>query len=286
MKNMQKQLLNSDDRQELIKDAIRNFPGYSIEEIYEKVKSKMSRKTYFRELDILVQRGEVLKEHANKRDRKLYLNTDSPLIIVSKELEDFERNFIELANKTQNKLDLLLLSDSLSNSLHKSIFNNNEEMALTDRIISYYTLLLAIIFHVMESYQFRYILKWSSILKEEDKLQLFKIIFLKLPNILSKFTDITKGIIGPKEYSYYSYIKNIKQLNGANFLMTLQELFYDIKLKKEVDKIINDIWNINRDLCEIVYIEPKNYDFEYDFKKSGYKEFLKKYRPFWIKSFI
>ena len=75
----------------------------------------MSRRTFFKELAILKEKGEIIVKNKNKRDKVLFVNKNNLLITVPKELEQFEKDFLKLAET---------ISCSLEKTLFLKDFNN------------------------------------------------------------------------------------------------------------------------------------------------------------------
>jgi hypothetical protein len=194
----------------------------------------------------------------------------------------------------------------------ESIINklSNAESKFADYYQASYQSLLNSLFRIVDSYIFRFLIKWSnSNLKENDKLQLFQIIFSTISKILIKIpkffkrTTLNNGspdLRGPIN----------KRLEGAKPLLTLKKLFYEYNIDDEVNKdiveildldndpkvylrkilsennveyqvnrVIEDIWNIDKEICEDIYQEPLIYNFDFDHKKDNWKQLLEKYKP-------
>ena len=139
----------------------------------------MSRKTIFKELAILKEKGEIIVKNKNKRDKELSVDKNNLLITVPKELEQFEKDFLKLVETISIKLKNL-------NKVSKGNGQSNKtNLTHTDIYLASYILLLKILFRIIDSYIFRYLIKWSSSnLKEEDKVQLFIIIFSRISKII------------------------------------------------------------------------------------------------------
>ena len=102
-------------------------------------------------------------------------------------------------------------------SLDESKINKltNTESKFADYYQASYQSLLNILFRIIDSYIFRYLIKWSSSnLKEEDKVQLFIIIFSKISKILIKFPEFFK-LLTLKDGHPDLYPEINKRLEGA-----------------------------------------------------------------------
>jgi hypothetical protein len=310
--NSDTRLLNSEERQIKILQFVRDHPGWLIERVCKALTEDtkyMSRKTFFKELDVLITRREIIVKNKNKRDKLLFVNESNLVITVTKELEQFEKDFLKLAKTISGTLEKTIFKMSFDESTINNL--TNAESKFADYYQASYQLLLNILFRIVDSYIFRFLIKWSSSnLKEEDKVQLFAIIFSKISKILIKIPKFFKHTT-LKDGSPDLRGPINKRLEGAKPLITLQKLFYEYNIEDEVDKdivkslgidsdpkvhllkifsenkvkdqvnrVIDDIWNIDKEICEFVYQEPLIYNFDFDYKKDGWKQLVKKYEPY------
>ena len=51
-------------------------------------------------------------------------------------------------------------------------------------------------------------------------------------------------------------------------------------IDNEVNKVIDNIWNIDREIRETIYQEPKHYNFDFDYTKDDWKQLVKEYEPY------
>ena len=106
--------MNSEERQRKIIEFVEDHPGYLTEQVCEALEQVMSRKTFFKELAILKEKGEIIVKNKNKRDKELYVNKNNLLITVPKELEQFEKDFLDLVETISFKLNPLFLVKNLN----------------------------------------------------------------------------------------------------------------------------------------------------------------------------
>ena len=158
-------------------------------------------------------------------------------------------------------------------------------MTYTEIYLASYILLLKILFRVIDSYILRYLIKWSSSnLKEEDKVQLFIIIFSRISKIIVKFPEFFR-LLTLKNGHPDLYPEINKRLEGAKFLFSTQKFFSTIfPIENQVNKVIDNIWKIDREICEFIYQEPKYYNFDFDYKKDDWKKLVEKYEPHFLKN--
>ena len=72
-----------------------------------------------------------------------------------------------------------------------------------------------------------------------------------------------------------------KRLEGAKFLFSTQKFFSTIfPIENQVNKVMDSIWNIDREICEFIYQEPKHYVFGFNCRKDDWKRLVKEYEPY------
>ena len=144
-----------------------------------------------------------------------------------------------------------------------------------------YILLLKLLFRIIDSYIFRYLIKWSSSnLKEEDKVQLFIIIFSRISKIIIKFPEFFR-LLTMKNGHPDLYPEINKRLEGVNFLFLTQKFFSTIfTIENQVNKVIDSIWKMDHEICEFIYQEPQYYNFDFDYMKDDWKKLIEKYEPY------
>lgn len=46
-----------------------------------------------------------------------------------------------------------------------------------------------------------------------------------------------------------------------------------------MNRVIDDMWNMDKEISEFIYQESKIYDFDFDYKKENWKLLVEKYEP-------
>lgn len=49
--------------------------------------------------------------------------------------------------------------------------------------------------------------------------------------------------------------------------------------EEQVNRVIDDMWNMDKEISEFIYQESKIYDFDFDYKKENWKQLVEKYEP-------
>lgn len=99
-------LMDSQARRKILIDFIANNQGCTKADI-EKANDviPISRKTLFKIIGELKEDGiiEEIMEKPNSREHKLFVKKDNPLVLVTSELEEFEKAYVQLLNKFKEK---------------------------------------------------------------------------------------------------------------------------------------------------------------------------------------
>ncbi len=108
--------MDSEERRKLAIEFVRKHQGCTKEDIVEGLKSHISRVPVFDTLQQLLEDKTLRDESKNRRDHKLYVNTDNPLVLVPDELTRFEKAYLNLlhnSNKRINEKDYSTISKIL-----------------------------------------------------------------------------------------------------------------------------------------------------------------------------
>lgn len=92
-------------RRTLALEFIRTNRGCMKEDVAEGLKNQMSRVPVFDTLKELLQDGSIRDESTSRRDHKLYVNDDNLLVLVPRELEEFETAFNNLLHNSIKKIN-------------------------------------------------------------------------------------------------------------------------------------------------------------------------------------
>ena len=78
--------------------------GCSKEEACHALRDKISRNTFFKYLFKLIDEGQILVVHKNRRDTKLFVAKDNPLLLVPEQLENFIRAYKQLLHVSKKRI--------------------------------------------------------------------------------------------------------------------------------------------------------------------------------------
>jgi hypothetical protein len=97
--------MDAETRRKLVLEYVRIHPGCMKEDITEGLKNSISRVPVFNTLRDLLEDNALRDESNNRRDHKLYVNSDNLLVSVPRELEDFEKAYINLLQNSAKRIN-------------------------------------------------------------------------------------------------------------------------------------------------------------------------------------
>jgi hypothetical protein len=118
----------------------------------------------------------------------------------------------------------------------------------------------------------RSLIEWPTKIKNRETIKkLYDILFTKLATILRNFTE-------NDEYSRFYEIPLdaylIKRIRGADFLLDLQTTFNSFGMQREIEPVIDSLWDIDQEIQQLVYKEPKLFGFNFNFKIEDWRKLL------------
>jgi hypothetical protein len=97
--------LDHAERRKLVLEFVRTHQGCMKEQIVEGLKNEVSRVPLFDTLNELLLDNTLRDESENRRDHKLFVNSDNPLVSVPEDLGRFEEAYISLLHKSMKRID-------------------------------------------------------------------------------------------------------------------------------------------------------------------------------------
>jgi hypothetical protein len=97
-------LEEKDRREKIIKFISENQPC-TAEDLVKGFKDEISRVPVFHTLSELIKEGEVKDQKINRRDHRLVVDTNNPIIEISRELHEFEKAYISFLKKVKEHIN-------------------------------------------------------------------------------------------------------------------------------------------------------------------------------------
>jgi hypothetical protein len=176
--------MDESQRKKTIIEFITNNPDCSKESVnrYMNGLHAASRATTIKDLSDL-ENDEIIninRQKQNSRDVKLRVNSGNIVVLVTIELEQFEKAFVALLNKVRTEFD-----NTYSDI--KKIHPNNlskKDLSKVNPILESMTELLRIFYELVDSYMVRSLMFWSNKVQDKDALKkLYSIVFTKISDI-------------------------------------------------------------------------------------------------------
>ena len=155
----------------------------------------MARSTFFKDLAKLKEDKIVVVEHTNKRDHKLFVDSNNPLILIPKQLQEIETTFKKLLDKskphweeiTTQRLNALKELKELDIDLIRELFFKGTKSLV-------YFVPTMILQFITDSITIHARTIWLNKIADKDTLnKLFTIVFMDFFLYYSVGLDMTKG---------------------------------------------------------------------------------------------
>jgi hypothetical protein len=233
--------LDQQERCKKIANYIRNHQGCITEEACIGVKQHMSRSTFFKDLQKLIEDKEIRKEPLNKRDQRLFVDVDNPTVYVPEQLDVLEKKLKNLLESSKKEYSKIPPDDDYFDACYHPFH------------IAPFLLLHMII----DSYVIHSTITWPRKLKDKQSLtKTYTIIFSKIAAM--QFL-VSKSLMSLDQNKYNDYISNIVGLSTRNNLSHREcmsaclKLYEDSKMRQQVESIFDSLWEINYDILDLVY---------------------------------
>jgi hypothetical protein len=248
------------------------------------IKDLISKKTIHKWVREMINENILFeeKEKLNSRDHKLYVNENNPLVSVPKEIEQFENAFFPFFNKITNRFENTLFVrawEDYQDKEGKRSTIHAPKLLSDERLAELNTLRLSIFFRMIDSYLFRSILIWSKQIQDkETRRKLYENIFTKIADMLTNIAELHE------EDSDSGYLTRMskshledhisERLGGVGSLYTYKERFKKVGMQKEVEAVIDSLWNIDKPIHELIYQEPEIFKFNFDYGSDDWRKLL------------
>jgi hypothetical protein len=252
--------LEPTERQQLIFKFIEDHPNCTKQGVVDHFKGQFSRKPVYDIIKVLVDEERILDkpDPKNSQIRNLIVNESSLMNSILEELDHLRDNFVHLSHKMFEVAEKEYGSDP-----------DNIKDEYFELVGQPYLILNAII----ESYIVRSTMVWPDRIKDKDMLRrLVAIVFVRITNL---FLYHIPKIRVEDTIDYHREIYMILKLRGTGYLKSFFEFSKKFGLENEMDPVLDDLWNINKDVQQYAYPEPRLFFWEdFEYKKHDWRKLL------------
>jgi hypothetical protein len=274
--------INDNIRKEEILNFLSSNPGCTKEALVKGVKNIASKKTVLKilnelEIDELII---LKKDRPNSRSYKLFLCNDNILIILNKQIQDFNYEFKKFLQNIEAAIpDFVLLPDNNKVNRDKNFM----------MMIIYEQLPLFILKYLMQCILLKSMVVWPKIIQKNETInKLNLLVFTEISKIISDYSIFYNNKLSKNNSHQVNYNPNIHDeltklenniLYFAFFLLICKKKGID----KEFENVIDKIWLINSDVQRYLHPEASHYNLSYDYGKDDWRKYLKLYRQYLAK---
>jgi hypothetical protein len=263
------------ERREIIIEFISQNQGCTFGQIAEGVEDKISRVPAYNTVSDLVDDGIVKDEKVNRRDHRFFVDANNPMIVVSREIDEFESVYISLLKKVREHINRRyhdVMARDYSDPLHRSLGEIDEVFNTTDLISTSFR----IFSEVLKMYMLRSTILWPNIIEDKDfRNMLNSTVFAKFSDIRNHVHEIFSSIKIPKGRVSLDDLSYDPMLDTAtNLRESFEKELNDPDMKKESEQVLTFICKfIGNEMIRRAYARTSKYTWDITQIDS---EFIKK----------
>ena len=238
--------ISPETRHTKIINYIISHEGCTRADLVRGLEKDLSKKTVYKLAGLMIKEG-ILKhpedrKNSKKSPLKLFVNKNNLLGSVNVELEQFYSSFISFFDRTNEKIIF-------------PMFHNSSEIA-ADIILQLSEERLALFFRMVECIFIRSVTKWPK--RIQDKKTLKKI----YRDTFARISDMLIDIAENHEIPSFVLESNLEKLamtklrGGA--LFEFWKKFKDYGMQQEIERVIDAIWNLEKEIQKIAYRDLEN----------------------------
>lgn len=266
-----------EDRQKKIIDFIRSHPFCNVESLVRGLENDISRVTVFKLLRELIESGAVKRylennQKRNARDHKLFVDEGNPLVSVRLELEKFESAYFNLFNKA--------LIEIFEPKQSQAVLETKDVPRKITFVYPYSKLIrdvLDIFYSMVDACLFRFLFIWSQKISDKHVLQqLHSMIFSKIADMQTRLSEGLKSteLTGINKITESFIHERLTGSNGSTMLVKYLDLFKHVGAEKEIESVIDSLWNIIGDLQLNAYPEPRMYGWPFTYGEDDWRKLV------------
>ena len=238
---------------------ILNHPDATKQDVVDHFKGEMARVSVFYTVDSLVRYGIVEDnlDPQNRQAHRLSINKASIFLSVLQELDQFEKSLLAFTRKLEQKGEEIYASNP------RRLKPEYYDVMMQSHIVFY---------NMLQSYMIRYVEVWPKKFHDRKDVlnKLFAIILSRVTKVREHLPEI------PVEHIdlLRDYIL-IAKLQGTEHLKSFVADSEKFGLTKEMEPVLDSLWNINREIQAYAYPEPRLYSWQgFEYGKDDWRKLL------------
>jgi hypothetical protein len=248
--------MDKQGRLDKIIDYISAHPGCNAENGFRGVEKWMARNTYFGHLKELKIEGVINEGQKDKpkSKAKLFVNGQNLLVIVPKDLEQFEKTFFVLLKRA------LDLSEKQSGPPTTYFLVSRPLFLFYEMVNVYHVLALS---------------SWPMIGLEKDTLQkLYTIVFTKIGEMELRIYDMLRASKYANENLKLQTSMLRRYLYATDKWLQCYDAFSKFGMQKEIESTLDSLWSIKKVYRQYAHPEPGIFGWKYDYEEDGWRKLL------------
>jgi hypothetical protein len=259
------------EQEKKVMGYISKYPNATKQDVVDHFKGEMARVPVFNTIDRLVRYG-IIEDNLDTKNRqvhRLVLNKASTFLMVLLELKQFEESFQRLVRKIKQESERIYASNP-----ERMFASDPSRVKVKHEYFELIWLAYNIFDSMLRSYIARYMHLWSKEFHDRKDVlnKLTTIVLTRIAEIRESLPDVTVENI-----DYFRDVYLIYRLQGTEYLKGFVLKSEKFGLTKEMEPVLDALWNINREIQEYAYPEPRLYFWEgegFEYGKDDWRKLL------------
>jgi hypothetical protein len=236
-------------------------PNVTKQDVVDHFKGEMARVPVFNTIDRLVRYG-IIEDNLDTKNRQVHrlsLNDNSVFYSVLQEFTKFERSFGALTRKIKQKGEEIRPYNPNPNNLKEY----KEVMMEAHKVLE----------TMLQSYIVRYTEVWPK--KFHDRKDVLNKLLAIVLNRITGLREYLPTINVENKIEYLGDVLLIAKLDGTRRLEDFVTSSEKYGLTKEMDAVLDSLWEINKEIQGYAYPEPRLFSWkEFEYGKDDWRKLL------------
>jgi hypothetical protein len=246
--------IRMDKRENTVEKFVTENQPCTMEQIVLGLHDEISRNPLFEVVAKMFAKGVLVDRKKNRRDHRIFVNKENPLVIVPRQMELFRTSLLDLVKSSPKEIHALYDKPSTYD-----IFQNSAEAQGFEYAIMAFDP-LEILFYTIDMLTLTSTILWPMKMKNRQVIrELYPIIFSNISDMLLELSDILDPqFVFPMGYFEFYYILNIKTHSSAidSPLLLIRQGLDDysiINLRDKMELVADALWSLSSDLRQFRY---------------------------------